>query len=144
MLFGHIAISALLHRYLDVGLRPAVAGGIFPDTVDKTLCQVLHITPSGRMYAHTLLSAGLTSLGVGLIWGRRAGVSWGLGYLGHLLSDSTGFVPWFYPFSSYRFYRGTATLFGSLNNFFVRPKWIEWVLLLWAVWAFTFGQKTNK
>jgi hypothetical protein len=55
MLFGHLAVSVLLHRYLGTDLKLTVAGGIAPDIVDKTLCQVLRLTPDGRMLGHSLL-----------------------------------------------------------------------------------------
>ena len=61
MLFGHVAISALLHRHIDVDLGASVAGGLAPDVVDKTLCQVLHATPNGRMYAHTVVGLALST-----------------------------------------------------------------------------------
>jgi hypothetical protein len=138
MVFGHIAISALLHRYLKVDLRPVVLGGIFPDAVDKTLCQGLHLTPTGRMYTHTLASLCLTTAGLWAWQGKNTALSWATGYLGHLLADSTGFVPWFYPFRPYKFYRGRNSLFNSLRFFFLKPKWLEWVFLIWAVWAFAF------
>lgn len=142
MLFGHIAASALLHRYLNADLKPAVLGGIFPDVVDKTLCRVLHLTPSGRMFAHTLLSWGLSTVVVGLLRGPRTAWSWGLGYLGHLVGDSDGSVPWFYPFSSYQFEkRERFNLFETLSEFFVEPNWLEWVLLLWAILVFARGRR---
>jgi len=135
MLLGHVAVSTLLHRYLRVELGPVIWGGIFPDAVDKTLCQGLRITRSGRMYAHTLLSLGLTTLGIRLLGGRQIAWGWGLGYLGHLLADSTGFIPWFYPFRHYRFHQSQATFLSSFSNMFLRPKWLEWVLLIWAIWV---------
>ena len=72
MLFGHLAASVLQHRYMKADLAPVVVAGVFPDLVDKTLCQVLHLTPSGRMFGHTLAGLGLSALAVRLIWGRRA------------------------------------------------------------------------
>ena len=141
MIFGHFAVSALIHRYTKADLRSTLVGGVFPDVVDKALCYGLKLTPSNRMYAHTLLSLGLTSVMIRLLLGPRVALGWALGYLGHLLADSSGFVPWFYPFSSYRFYRGPATLFKSMRNLFVSPRLIEWLLLAWAVWAFTWGRK---
>jgi len=139
MLFGHIAVSALLYRYLKVELKPVIVGGIFPDLVDKTLCQILRLTPSGRMFAHTLLGWGLSTVGVGLLRGPRAAWSWSLGYLGHLVADSSGFVPWFYPFASYEFKPSSAHLFTTLRNMLLKPKWLELTLLLWAAWIFKRG-----
>ncbi len=74
---AHVA-SALLAQKLSgtaADGRTAVAGGLLPDLIDKTLAWVLRITPSGRHVGHTLLAAVLVSLGVAAIWGRRPGVS---------------------------------------------------------------------
>ncbi|MBN1887640.1 MAG: metal-dependent hydrolase [Thermoflexales bacterium] len=103
MLFGHLALAVLEHRYLKADLAPVIMGGIFPDLIDKTLCHVIGITPNGRTIAHTLLGLGLSTLLLGLVRGRRTAWSWGLGYLGHLLGDFNGPVPWLYPFVKYDF-----------------------------------------
>lgn len=103
MLIGHIGIALLEHRLLDADLAPVMAGALFPDALDKTLCQVLALTPSGRMWGHTALSVGTTTLLVGLLAGNRAARSWLLGYLGHLLADLEGAIPWWYPFRTYQF-----------------------------------------
>ena len=103
MLFGHIAVSLLQHRYLKADLAPVVAGGLFPDVLDKTMCQVLHITPSGRMWGHTILSLVLSTFTVGIARGRRTAIGWAVGYIGHLVADTGGQVPWLYPFASYVF-----------------------------------------
>jgi len=46
MVIGHIGISLLQHSLLDADLVPIVAGGLFPDALDKTLCQVMKLTPA--------------------------------------------------------------------------------------------------
>ena len=143
MLLGHFAISGLLHRYLNIDLKPVVLGGIFPDILDKTLCQGLRITPSGRLAAHNLLSLGITTLIVGLLKTPSAALAWGLGYLGHLVADSAGFVPWFYPFTSYTFRRSSGSLLPSIKQVFTEPKWLEWTLLVWALWVFTLGRRAK-
>jgi hypothetical protein len=103
MLIGHVGIALLQHRYLDAELVPVMAGGLFPDALDKTLCQVLQVTRSGRMWGHTMLGVIVSTTLVGVIAGRRAARDWLLGYLGHLLADSEGPVPWWYPFRTYTF-----------------------------------------
>jgi hypothetical protein len=105
MLVGHVAISILSHHYLGTKLVPTLVGGLFPDMVDKTLCQVLHLTPNGRMWAHTLLGlAGSTSL-VGFLAGEENASAWALGYAGHFLADSPQTLPLAYPFRTYAFER---------------------------------------
>ncbi len=88
MLFGHIAVSLLQHRYLKADLAPVVAGGLFPDVLDKTMCQVLHVTPSGRMWGHTLLGLAISSLIVDIACGPRSARAWAIGYVGHLVADT--------------------------------------------------------
>lgn len=103
MLIGHVGIALLQHRYLDAELAPVMAGGLFPDALDKTLCQVLQVTRSGRMWGHTTLGVVASTMLVGVLAGRSAARDWLLGYLGHLLADSEGPMPWWYPFKTYTF-----------------------------------------
>jgi len=101
MLFGHLAVSALAHRYLKVEFVPVMAAALAPDVVDKTLCQVLHVFDSGRMWGHTLLGLALTTVLVRVIWGREAALGWSVGYLGHLIGDMGGDMPSLFPFIQY-------------------------------------------
>jgi hypothetical protein len=144
MIFGHLAVSALLHHYLDADLETVVAGGIFPDVVDKTLCQVLRVTPSGRMYAHTLLSVAFSTAVVSLLWGRQRARAWALGYLGHLAGDGGGWLPLFYPFKKYEFVGGELGLFQIIQNALHRKvdMGIELVLVVWA--ACVIGSKWSE
>ena len=103
MLLGHLGVSILAHRYLKTDLVPVVVAGVIPDVIDKTLCQGLHILPSGRMWGHTLLGLAVSTILVRLLWGRQSAWSWAVGYLGHLLGDFGGQVPWLYPFVQYNF-----------------------------------------
>ncbi|MGC9521438.1 MAG: metal-dependent hydrolase [Anaerolineae bacterium] len=103
MLIGHVAISILEHRLLDVELAPTLMGGLFPDVLDKTLCHVLRVTPSGRMWGHTALSL-VASTGLVLAFvGRRKARAWALGYVGHLVADADDGTPLWYPFATYEF-----------------------------------------
>lgn len=139
MIFGHLAVSALLHRYLDLDLGPVMAAGAFPDVTDKLLCQVLHITPSGRMYGHTLLSVALTTLLVRQVWGARVARAWAAGYLGHLIADMGGFIPWLYPFRRYEFKEAEPGIFDILLRAMRDPRRVslESALFVWAVCALT-------
>ena len=103
MLIGHIGIALLQYRYLSADLLPVMAGGLFPDALDKTLCQVLQVTPSGRMWGHTTLSIVASTTLIGVLAGQRTARDWVLGYMGHLLADSRGPIPWWYPFRTYTF-----------------------------------------
>jgi hypothetical protein len=137
MLFGHLAIVALQHRYLKTELVPTAIAGLFPDLVDKTLCQVLHLTPSGRMLGHTLLGLALSTVAAGLSGGKKRAWSWALGYAGHLLGDLGGPVPWLYPFVPYDFPYAPSGLWEILRQGLSDRKEvaIELALVAWAILA---------
>jgi hypothetical protein len=130
MISGHLAISALLHHYTKIKAGPAFLGGIFPDLVDKSI-QAAGLAPSGRTIAHTLLSWLFSSLLVRRLWGNRAGTSWAIAYLAHLLADTDGFVPWLYPLPCYRFPRRRRQRFHFLRTLFSRPSSLELILVMW-------------
>ncbi len=134
MLFGHLAVSVLQHRYLKADLVPVVVAGIFPDVVDKTTCYVLDLAPSGRMMGHTLLGLALTTSLVGLIWGRQTAWSWAIGYLGHLVGDAGSFIPWFYPFKDYDFPPPPPGLWYIVRRVFSSPAEVGFELAL-STWA---------
>jgi hypothetical protein len=146
MVIGHVAVSVLEHRYLKVELVPVLVAGIFPDLVDKALCQLLHVTPFGRMYAHTLAAMALSTLVVGLIWGRHVAWSWGLGYLSHLVCDLGGFLPWLYPFVHYDFPHRQHNLVEILRPWLLHPAGLalEVALLAWAAWAWLWPLLTAR
>lgn len=103
MFFGHIPLAYLAQRLFKTELVPTMSGALFPDVVDKSLCEVLHITPSGRMWAHTLLSFGLSTALVRIVAGKRTAFGWAVGYLSHFVGDVPGPIPFLYPFKSYDF-----------------------------------------
>jgi hypothetical protein len=108
---GHLAIGLAQHQLPPLARRkrtliPLLIASLFPDLVDKTIGYGLHLMPNGRHYAHNIFSlAGTTLLVMGL-GGRRVGLAWGLGYLGHLLADYYGSVPWLFPLQGYDFRAG--------------------------------------
>lgn len=134
MLFGHIAVSALEHRYVKAELVPVMAAAVFPDLLDKTTHYALGLTDSGRLWGHTLIAALLTTGIVFLIWGRQTATSWALGYLSHLLCDINNVVPWLYPLISYDFPVSEgfeATLWASLTD--IPRMGLETALSIWAL-----------
>ena len=138
MLFGHLAISALAYRYLKADFVPVMAAAVAPDAADKLLCQGLHIFDSGRMWGHTLLGLVLTTGMVRAVWGRRAARGWFVGYLGHLLADTGGDVPWLYPFVHYDL-APSPGLWEILEEKVANPAamGLEVALVIWAVGAFS-------
>jgi hypothetical protein len=101
MLVGHVAIAALLHRYLKAQTVPVLASTAFPDVVDKGLHHALRLTPSGRLFAHTLFTLLVSTAVVRLLWGPQSARSWALGYAGHLAGDLGGQMPLLYPLVGY-------------------------------------------
>ncbi len=134
MIVGHIALSMLGHRYLRTEPLPTLAGGLFPDILDKTLCQVLHVTPSGRMWGHALISVLLSTALIRALAGHKAASSWALGYVGHLLADARGTLPLWHPFTRYEF--APSPSFGEIFHRFLSDRnsvLLEIALLVLAV-----------
>lgn len=133
MLFGHLAVSALEHRYANVEFVPVMAAAVLPDVVDKISHYVLGQTATGRLWGHTLVGVVVSSMVVWLAWGRRSALSWAVGYLSHLVCDIGGVVPWLHPFVTYQFppaYGFETTLGIALTNY---PRMaLETALLIWA------------
>lgn len=136
MLFGHLAVSALAHRYLKADVLPVMVAAVVPDAVDKLLCQGLHIFDSGRMLGHTLLGLALTTMLVRVIWGREAAWGWSVGYLAHLVADVGGDVPWLFPFVQYEL-KPSPGLWEILLRKLTDPTGmvLEVALSIWAVAA---------
>lgn len=136
MLFGHLAVSALEHRYVKAEFVPVMAAAVVPDAIDKVLHYVLGQTDSGRLWGHTLLGVVVSSALIWVIFGRRCAASWCLGYLSHLVCDVGAVVPWLYPFVTYEFppaYGFKTTFWMGLTN---SPRiLIEVALSLWAIWV---------
>jgi hypothetical protein len=133
MLLGHLAIPIILSHYTPVHPAPLVAGSLFPDVMDKSL-KIVGLAPNSRTISHTALGLGLSTAAIYLAEGGTAAASWGAGYLSHLLSDSRGFVPWWYPFMGYTFRRSQRTFWQSLFHALRSTGLLEAFLLLWALW----------
>jgi hypothetical protein len=131
MLTGHFAVAALLRHYLKTKPLPTLGGSMAPDLLDKGL-HLGRATNSSRTYGHTLLGATLSTALVGLIWGKTAAQSWLIGYLGHLLCDADGFVPWLYPWRSYRFHPSLRQAREGWLTQFLRPSPLELILHFWT------------
>ena len=150
MLVGHLGISGLAHRYLKADLVPVVVAGVFPDVVDKLLCQRLRLMPSGRMWGHTLLGLALSTVIVRMLWGRQTAWGWAVGYLAHLLADLNGQVPWLYPLVQYDF-DPSPSLWEILRRKLEHPAemGLELALVGWAAFAVRdrvsiFPQRTER
>lgn len=97
---GHVGIALPAGYVLRLSLPLVFLGAILPDLIDKPL-DALGIG-GGRYIAHTLLFAFVVA-GLFSLWKKKYGLSVLVGMISHLLLDSGGFVPWFYPFENYKF-----------------------------------------
>ena len=97
---GHVGIALPAGYVLRLSLPFVFLGAILPDLIDKPL-MALGIG-GGRYIAHTLLFAFVVA-GLLSLWKKKYGLSVLIGMISHLLLDSGGFVPWLYPFKSYKF-----------------------------------------
>jgi hypothetical protein len=132
MLFGHLAVAALEHRYARAALVPVTAAAVFPDAVDKVAHYILGHHATGRMYGHTLLAGLVTTLVVVALFGKHNAASWLLGYLSHLVCDVGGVIPWLAPFVAYEF-PPQRTFAMAMWAALTRPLiFLEVVLLIWA------------
>ena len=141
MIVGHLAISILESHYLDADVGPTVAGGLFPDVLDKTLCQILNLSPHGRHWGHTVLGFTLSTLVVGWLKGKKTARSWALGYASHLLADLKSPVPLLYPFASYSL-PDSPSIAETLHRFTTEPNKLlpELALAVWAAWVLIRGR----
>jgi len=64
----------------------------------------IHFLDWHRRWSHSLTLAAAVGMGVGLIFGKWAGIVAGLGFAGHILEDQLGFMGsnLFYPFTKRR------------------------------------------
>ena len=99
--WGHLAVAylcfLLLTRITDrvtqsFGTLTVLAiGSQFPDLIDKPLAWTVTILPSGRSFAHSLITAAITLFILDRLaarYGRRALVAvFGIGWVSHSLSD---------------------------------------------------------
>ena len=99
--WGHLAVAYLCYVALlelrgageqtPPALLAVAVGSQFPDLVDKPLAWTFAILPSGRSFAHSLITAAAV-LAIGYRVGRRLDrevivVAFGVGYLSHTLTD---------------------------------------------------------
>lgn len=100
---GHLASAIIASRLPGVHRPTALAASLFPDLFDKTLHWVFRVTPSDRLWGHTLWSMLGTTL---ITWAVGKGLhkpdtgrSWLWGYAVHLAGDTTAPIPLLYPLS---------------------------------------------
>ncbi|EMA49609.1 hypothetical protein C451_18773 [Halococcus thailandensis JCM 13552] len=100
--WGHLAVGYLVYTALSrwrfgrapsAGAAVAVAVGTqFPDLVDKPLAWTFHVLPSGRSFAHSLLTAAIVCTLV-YAYARRHGLArpalaFAVGYITHPFADA--------------------------------------------------------
>ena len=114
---GHMALNLVLvtgcvslakvpffnksEKRFNIPVWPALIAAIFPDLIDKVVCDVFDWAPYGRNWTHNLTAAFFCSLVLGSIFHSwKIALSWMIGHIGHLIGDFV-FIPWFYPWLEY-------------------------------------------
>lgn len=153
---GHVGIALPAGYVLRLSLPLVFLGAILPDLIDKPL-DALGIG-GGRYIAHTLLFVFVVA-GLLTLWKKKYGLSILVGMISHLLLDSEGFVPWFYPFKSYNFPKvnfDPSHFFSNLYNLLHNNsglsstyKDLKWVIvvvvaMLLYLWVYFLYKKRTK
>lgn len=143
MIIGHLAFPAILRHYFpELEAAPLYAGSLFPDVMDKGL-HSLELALNGRSIAHTLFSLITTTTIIAIFLGKKLARSWAIGYLGHLICDSGGDVPWLYPFTTYTYRISSRNLWQKIKRWLTNPNPFEIILTLWAMVLFIREQFHN-
>lgn len=127
---GHIGFSVFLGNLFSLSLPHVAVASLLPDIIDKPL-RLLGITTCGRYIGHTLLTGVLISFLVYLFTRKKLlATSILFGFVLHLLEDSRGFVPFFYPFVKYEFLLSPSI--PSYNLFAFVTDSIGFILLMYV------------
>jgi hypothetical protein len=107
---GHVATALIVARACKTDVRTTLVAAFFPDGMDKGLHWVARLTPSDRLWGHTIWMLLGTSA-VAWIMGRSTkrpsmGRAWLLGYVVHFLGDVTAPMPLFYPLTKRGYHHG--------------------------------------
>jgi membrane-bound metal-dependent hydrolase YbcI (DUF457 family) len=123
--WGHLAVGYLCYaasielrgdgEQTPLALLAVAFGSQFPDLVDKPLAWGVAVLPSGRSFAHSLLTAAFV-LGAAYRLGRRldrteAVAAFGVGYVSHSLVDL-----------------GPSVVFGLLRGDSTQLQWTTYLL----------------
>ena len=91
-------------------------GSMGPDLIDKPISEP--IFGYGRFIGHSLLFDFVISIVILAIFRKRKKIALAfvLGWQMHLILDSGGFMPWFYPFVNYDFQERTVSFLEYLTR----------------------------
>ncbi|MHA1302871.1 MAG: metal-dependent hydrolase [Candidatus Heimdallarchaeaceae archaeon] len=109
---------------------PLAIGAMGPDIIDKFISEP--IVGYGRYVGHSLFFAILIFIVAILLFRKNPHiyVSFIIGWIMHILLDSAGFIPWFFPFVNYEFQPKTETYFQMLLEPYVYSNEIAGFLTL--------------
>ncbi len=145
---GHLAFGASAARLAGVSITAAVLGAFVPDIIDKGFNDILHYTPYGRHFMHSVTAVVLLSAGTWMILGRSFGLGWFCGHFTHLLGDLGAFVPLWMPFVHYEWPDDYNTTMVTLRNpwrYLLRPEvGIEFLMLILMVGIFCYPRTPNR
>ncbi|AGN02201.1 membrane-bound metal-dependent hydrolase [Salinarchaeum sp. Harcht-Bsk1] len=86
---GYSLFARIVYRRAPRGdaVLAVTIAALLPDLIDKPLAWGLHLLPSGRSLAHSLLFAVPAMALSALLTGRRVALAFALGYCSHLAGD---------------------------------------------------------
>jgi len=112
---AHIGITLFFASFFSLSFFYVAIASLLPDIIDKPLA-IIGLAPCGRHIGHTLLVVLIIPSLTYLITRKKTiSLSILFGCWMHLLLDSPGFIPWFYPFVPYDF--SFCPAFGGYNLF---------------------------
>jgi hypothetical protein len=140
-----VQVKKLLVRIVRPEAAATAFSFLLPDLIDKPLW-VLGVFSDGRNIGHTLLLVSLVALAFSLKK-RVYGLFALCGGISHLLLDTSGYIPWFYPFKGYDFptvdYREIVT-FANVVETLVEMAFVVVVVSVAVLVILSFSSWVNK
>jgi len=140
-----VQIKKLLVRIVRPEAAVTAFSFLLPDLIDKPLW-MLGVFSDGRNIGHTLLLVFLVALAFSLKK-RVYGLFALCGGISHLLLDTSGYLPWFYPFKGYDFptvdYHGIVT-FANVVETLVEMAFVVVVVSAVVFLILSFSSWVNK
>ena len=144
--FGHLGFtlaffhsSSSLREKINTGAL--LLGALLPDIIDKSFGQF--VFQHGRFVGHSFVIGSIMYFSVGILlksFGKdnRLASSLYFGWIAHLIEDSGGFLPLFYPIIQYDFPYSTLDPLRALSSPYVLSCEVMGVILL-GLLAYRYG-----
>lgn len=144
--FGHLGFTlAFFHSSSSlrekVNSYALVIGALLPDIIDKSLGQF--VFQHGRFVGHSIVIGSIICFLVGILMksfgkGNRLASSLYFGWVAHLIEDSGGFLPLFYPIIQYDFPLTSLDPLRALSSPYVLTCEVMGIILL-GLLAYRYG-----